>query len=81
MVHPSCTAHHAEPCCNAGGPEFSYTSCMNQGEAHGSMEGAFSFAPGNLTSPSGPDFEALVRGSVSAICTRLCLCQPMLYRH
>jgi F-box protein 3 len=48
-------------CYDAGGPEFSYTSCMNQGEAQGSMEGAFSFAPGNLTTPSGPDFEARVR--------------------
>ena len=47
--------------CDAGGPEFSYSSCMNQGEAQGSMEGAFSFAPGNLTNPSGPDFEAQVR--------------------
>lgn len=58
--------------CGAGGPEFSYSSCMNQGEAQGSMEGAFSFAPGNLTNPSGPDFEAQVRAEGSVCPWGIC---------
>lgn len=45
---------------HAGGPEFSYSSCMNQTERQGFMEGGFHFAPGNLTNPSGRDFEAQV---------------------
>jgi hypothetical protein len=58
--------------CDAGGPEFSYSSCMNQGEAQGSMEGAFSFAPGNLTNPSGPDFEAQVRAEAGLRLSVIC---------
>lgn len=44
------------PLLNEGGDVFVYESCSSQGSADGSMEGDFTFIPGTLSKPEGPQF-------------------------
>lgn len=46
------------PHLKAGQGEFRYQSCTHQETVYGSMEGAFTFAPGTLAEPKGRDFDA-----------------------
>mmetsp|Transcript_12374 Transcript_12374/g.37252 ORF Transcript_12374/g.37252 Transcript_12374/m.37252 type:complete len:473 (+) Transcript_12374:86-1504(+) len=45
------------PLLKAGGGDFSYSSCTNQTEPEGYMEGTFKFSHGSTAHPTGADFD------------------------
>ncbi|KAI5082144.1 hypothetical protein GOP47_0001887 [Adiantum capillus-veneris] len=48
------------PLLRRGGRTYTYASCSPLNEPNGSIEGAFTFVPGSLTKPEGPQFLAKV---------------------
>ncbi|KAK9811705.1 hypothetical protein WJX72_008721 [[Myrmecia] bisecta] len=47
------------PLLAAGGPDFVYQSCTQQGQAIGAMQGDFRFVEGSIARPTGPEFDVL----------------------